>query len=162
MNLWEVYLQLHWASLQQIRWLSLLFSAVCAVSTCIEYGSQIMAAEEERRMGNGAGGLHSSSSPQFSQNVEKVQLKNNNSNYIEATQWMSTTSDQNLLVTWTTCWNYAIKKKKKLLISESLFVVILSFNQNRFSGLSYSLNSASFKAENSLNWLVFFSVSIIL
>lgn len=52
--------------------------------------------------------------------------------------------------------------KKKLLISEALFVVILSFNQNRFSGLSYSLNSASFKAENSLNRLVFFSVSIIL
>lgn len=50
---------------------------------------------------------------------------------------------------------------KKLLISEAFFVLILPFNQNRFSGLSYSLNSASFKAENSLNWLVFFFVSII-
>lgn len=36
------------------------------LSTCVEYGSQIMATEEERRMENGAGGLHSSSSPQFS------------------------------------------------------------------------------------------------
>lgn len=153
-----------WATLQTRRvWFPSPLPSYCLdwpsrlplyVSTCVEYGS-IKWWQLKRKEGcEMVGGyippvLHS-----FLYNFEvlnKTKIK------IEAPQ-SSTISESHvdrLLVKWSPVMMFGCNNKATVISNLDISCICtLLFHPNSYSGLSYSLNTGSLKAENSLNWLV--------